>query len=139
MAGIIAEGVLCSQSHWYTVGQGAHHARARDHRMGRRRGRTGRPGRRRGEARRVQVPIHSCERPGAWPFFPRLKMAMGTRNPSTRRVLPDKKTGMEQVFYPWVRYWAKSFTRWAGGYGCGCIVPIPVYPRVKNTRSKKLN
>jgi hypothetical protein len=27
-------------------------------------------------------------------------MAMGTRNPSTRRVLPDKETGMELYFYP---------------------------------------
>ena len=46
-----------------------------------------------------------------------LKMAMGTRNPSIRRVLPDKKTGMEQIFYLWVCYWAKSFTRRVGGYG----------------------
>ena len=21
-----------------------------------------------------------------------------------------------------------------GGYGCGCVLPIPAYPRVKNTR-----
>ena len=41
-----------------------------------------------------------------------LKMAMGTRNLSIRWVLPDKKTGMEWVFYPWVYYWAKSCTRW---------------------------
>lgn len=40
-----------------------------------------------------------------------VKMAMGTRNPSTRWVLPDKKTGMEWVFYPWVYYWAKSCSR----------------------------
>ena len=24
-----------------------------------------------------------------------------------------------------------------GGYGCGCILPIPAYPRVRNTRTKK--
>ena len=39
-----------------------------------------------------------------------VKMAMGTRNPSTRRVLPDKNAGMEWILYPRVRYWAKSFT-----------------------------
>jgi hypothetical protein len=39
-----------------------------------------------------------------------LEMATGTRNPSTRRVLPDKEAGMEWIFYPWVRYWAKSYT-----------------------------
>jgi hypothetical protein len=37
-------------------------------------------------------------------------MATGTRNPSTRRVLPDKEAGMEWNFYPWVHYWAKSYT-----------------------------
>ena len=41
-----------------------------------------------------------------------LKMAMGTRNPSTRRVLSDKNAGMEWILYPRVRYWAKSFTHW---------------------------
>jgi hypothetical protein len=40
-----------------------------------------------------------------------VKMATGTRNPSTRRVLPDKEAGMGWIFYPWVRYWAKSYTR----------------------------
>ena len=40
-----------------------------------------------------------------------IKMAMGTRNPSTWRVLSDKKMGMEWVFYPWIYYWAKSCTR----------------------------
>ena len=39
-----------------------------------------------------------------------LEMAMGTRNPSTRRVLPNKKAGMEWFFYPWVHYWTKSYT-----------------------------
>jgi hypothetical protein len=33
-----------------------------------------------------------------------VKMAMGTRNPSTRRVLPDKDAGMEWILYPQVRY-----------------------------------
>ena len=37
-------------------------------------------------------------------------MAMGTRNPNTRRVLSDKDAGMEWILYPRVRYWAKSFT-----------------------------
>jgi hypothetical protein len=32
-----------------------------------------------------------------------IKMATGTRNPLTRRVLPDKKVGVELVLYPWVR------------------------------------
>jgi hypothetical protein len=31
-----------------------------------------------------------------------LKMATGTRNPLTRRVLPDKKAGVELILYPWV-------------------------------------
>jgi hypothetical protein len=29
-----------------------------------------------------------------------LDIAMGTRNPSTQWVLPDKETGMELYFYP---------------------------------------
>jgi hypothetical protein len=37
-------------------------------------------------------------------------MAMGTRNPSTRRVLPDKDAGMEWILYPRVRCWVKFFT-----------------------------
>jgi hypothetical protein len=64
----------------------------------------------------------------------RLEMATGTRNPSTRRVLPDKEAGMEWIFYPWVCYWAKSYTHRVCGYGCGCILPIPAYPRVRHTR-----
>jgi hypothetical protein len=63
-----------------------------------------------------------------------LEMATGTRNPSTRRVLPDKEAGMEWIFYPWVRYWTKSYTHRVCGYGCGCILPIPAYPRVRHTR-----
>jgi hypothetical protein len=63
-----------------------------------------------------------------------LEMAMGTRNPSTRRVLPDKEVGTEGTSYPWVRYWAKSHTHRVCGYGCGCRLPIPVYPRVRKTR-----
>jgi hypothetical protein len=43
--------------------------------------------------------------------YTELEMAIGTRNPSTRRVLPDKDAGMGWIFYPWVRYWAKSYTR----------------------------
>jgi hypothetical protein len=39
-----------------------------------------------------------------------VKMATGTRNPSTRQVLPDKEVGMWWIFYPWVRYWVKSYT-----------------------------
>jgi hypothetical protein len=58
-------------------------------------------------------------------------MAMGTRNPSTRRVLPDKETGMELYFYPWVHKWATSYTHRVSGCGCGYILPIPAYPRVK--------
>jgi hypothetical protein len=58
-----------------------------------------------------------------------VKMAMGTRNPSTRRVLPDKEVGTEGTSYPRVRYWAKSHTHRVCGYGCGCRLPIPVYPR----------
>jgi hypothetical protein len=60
-----------------------------------------------------------------------LGMAMGTRNPSTRRVLPDKETGMELYFYPWVHKWATSYTHRVSGCGCGYILPIPAYPRVK--------
>jgi hypothetical protein len=63
-----------------------------------------------------------------------VKMAMGTRNPSTRRVLPDKEVGTEGTSYPRVRYWAKSHTHRVCGYGCGCRLPIPVYPRVRKTR-----
>jgi hypothetical protein len=40
----------------------------------------------------------------------RLEMAMGTRNPSTRWVLPDKDAGMERILYPCVRYWVKFST-----------------------------
>ena len=32
----------------------------------------------------------------------------GYPKPEYPMVLPDKKTGMERVFYPWVRYWVKS-------------------------------
>jgi hypothetical protein len=39
-----------------------------------------------------------------------VEMAMGTRNPSTRWVLPDKDAGMERILYPWVRYWVKFST-----------------------------
>jgi hypothetical protein len=59
------------------------------------------------------------------------EMAMGTRNPSTRRVLPDKETGMELYFYPRVHKWATSCTHPVSGCGCGYILPIPAYPRVK--------
>jgi hypothetical protein len=67
-------------------------------------------------------------------LHPWLEMATGTRNPSTRRVLPDKEAGIEWIFYPWVCYWAKSYTHRVCGYGCGCILPIPAYPRVRHTR-----
>jgi hypothetical protein len=33
-----------------------------------------------------------------------VEMSTGTRNPSTRWVLPDKEAGMGRIFYPWVRY-----------------------------------
>jgi hypothetical protein len=56
-----------------------------------------------------------------------LEMAMGTQNPSTRRVLPDKET----YFYPRVHKWATSCTHRVSGCGCGYILPIPAYPRVK--------
>jgi hypothetical protein len=59
-------------------------------------------------------------------------MAMGTRNPSTRWVLPDKEVGMESYFYSWVHKWATSCTHRVSG--CGYILPIPAYPRVKYTR-----
>jgi hypothetical protein len=61
-------------------------------------------------------------------------MAMSTRKLSTRRVLPDKEVGTEVTSYPRVRYWAKSHTHRVCGYGCGCRLPIPVYPRVRKTR-----
>jgi hypothetical protein len=60
-----------------------------------------------------------------------VEMAMGTRNPSTRRVLPDKETGMELHFYPRVHKWATSCTHRVSGCECGYILPIPAYPRVK--------
>jgi hypothetical protein len=47
-----------------------------------------------------------------------LEMAMGTRNPSTRRVLPDKETGMELYFYPLVHKWATSCTHRVSGCRC---------------------
>jgi len=68
-----------------------------------------------------------------------VKMAMDTRNPITRQILPDKKAGMESIFYPWVHYWTKFLTHRVRGYGYACILPIPVYARVKNTRRRKLN
>jgi hypothetical protein len=52
-------------------------------------------------------------------------MAMGTRNPSTRRVLPDKKTSMELYFYPRVHKLAPSCTHRVRGCRCGYILPIP--------------
>jgi hypothetical protein len=60
-----------------------------------------------------------------------VEMAMGTRNPSTRQVLPDKEMGMDLYFYPQVHKWATSCTYRVSGSGCGHILPIPVYPRVK--------
>ena len=70
--------------------------------------------------RRSCLPLRSC-----------LEMATGTRNPSTRRVLPDKEAGMKNILHPRVRYWTNSCTHRVCGYGCGCILPIPAYPRVK--------
>ena len=58
-----------------------------------------------------QITKHSAYMPVSGSGHTGIKMAMGTRNPSTRWVLPDKKTGMEWVFYPWVYYWAKSCIR----------------------------
>jgi hypothetical protein len=60
-----------------------------------------------------------------------LEMAMGTRNSSAQRVLPDKEMGMELYFYPWVHKWATSCTHRVSGCGCGYILPILAYPRVK--------
>ena len=57
-----------------------------------------------------QITKHSAYMPVSGSGHTGIKMAMGTRNPSTRWVLPDKKTGMEWVFYPWIYYWAKSCT-----------------------------
>jgi hypothetical protein len=37
-------------------------------------------------------------------------ITMCIRNLSTRRLLPDKKTGMGWIFYLWVCYWTKSYT-----------------------------
>ena len=56
-----------------------------------------------------------------------LKMATATRNPIKRRVWNEFSTRgyvIEQNPIP-IGY---------GGYGCGCVLPIPAYPRVKNTR-----
>jgi hypothetical protein len=50
-------------------------------------------------------------------------MAMGTRNPSTHRVLPDKETGMELYFYSRVYKYATSCTHRVSG--CGYILVIP--------------
>jgi hypothetical protein len=63
-----------------------------------------------------------------------IEMAMGTRNPSTRRVLPDKEVGMESYFYPRAHKWAISCTHRVSG--CGYIPPIPAYPRVKYTHQQ---
>jgi hypothetical protein len=60
-----------------------------------------------------------------------LEMAMGTPNPSTQRVLPDKETGMELKFYPRVHKWARACTHRVSGCGCVYILPIPAYLRVK--------
>jgi hypothetical protein len=60
-----------------------------------------------------------------------LETAMGTQNPSTRRVLSDKETGMKLYFYPRIHKWATSCTHRVSGCGCGYILPIPAYPRVK--------
>jgi hypothetical protein len=62
-----------------------------------------------------------------------VEMAMSTRNLSTRRVLPDKEVGVESYFYPRVHKWATSCTHRVSGCGCGYILPIPAYPRVKYT------
>jgi hypothetical protein len=59
--------------------------------------------------------------PGRFPA----EMAMGTRNPSTRRVLPDKEVGTEGTSYLWVRYWAKSHTHRVAGTGVGVDYPYP--------------
>jgi hypothetical protein len=57
---------------------------------------------------------------------------MSTQNPSTRRVLPNKDVGMESYFYPRAHKRATSCTHRVSG--CGYILPIPAYPRVKYTR-----
>jgi hypothetical protein len=54
-----------------------------------------------------------------------IEMAMGTRTPSTRRVLPDDEAGMELYFHPRVHKWATSCTRRVSGCGFGYILPIP--------------
>jgi hypothetical protein len=41
---------------------------------------------------------------------------------------------MESYFYPRVQKWATSCTHRVSGCGCGYILPIPAYPRVKYTR-----
>ena len=73
---------------------------------------------------------------GCWPApsASTVKIATGTRNLSTRRVLPDKEADMEDILHPRVRYWTNSCTHRACGYGCGYILPIPAYPRVKKPR-----
>jgi hypothetical protein len=50
-----------------------------------------------------------------------VEMSLGTRNPSTRWVLPDKETGMEIYFYPRVHKWATCI-HWVSGCGCGYIL-----------------
>jgi hypothetical protein len=58
----------------------------------------------------------------------RVEMTMRfTRNPSTRRVLPNKETGMELYFYPRVHKWVTSCTHQVSGCGCGHILPTPAY------------
>jgi hypothetical protein len=54
-----------------------------------------------------------------------LEMAMGTRNPSTRRVLPDKDTSMELYFYPRVHKWQHHVPIGQPGAGVGTYYPYP--------------
>jgi hypothetical protein len=81
------------------------------------------------------LPDRASKAPGGGErSWSRAETATGIRNPSTWRVLPDKDAGIEWIFYPWVRYWLKSYTHRVCGYECGCILPIPVYPQVRHTR-----
>jgi hypothetical protein len=58
-----------------------------------------------GERRRELQPTGARARGGStmrpW-GTQEVKMATGTRNPLTRRVLPDKKAGVELILYRWI-------------------------------------
>jgi len=57
-----------------------------------------------------------------------LEMATGTRNPSTRRVLPDKDAGMEWIC---TRGYVIGRNPLSIRVWCGIVVPIPAYPGKK--------